>query len=61
MLAEGDISWRKNMQTLVASPTMEVEFIACFKASNRIWLQNFVTRLRILGGVERLLKIHCDN
>ncbi|KAL6335699.1 hypothetical protein AAG906_032893 [Vitis piasezkii] len=31
-------------QTLIASSTMEVEFIACYKASNHgIWLRNFVT------------------
>ena len=41
---------------------MEVEFIACFEASNhRIWLQNFVTRLHILSGIEIPLKIYCDN
>ena len=41
---------------------MEAEFIACFEASNHgMWLRNFVTRLCILGGIERLLKIYCDN
>ena len=41
---------------------MEVEFIACFEASNHgIWLQNFITSLRILGGIERPLKIYCNN
>ena len=40
---------------------MEVEFIVCFEASNHgIWLQGFVTRLRILSGIERLLKIYYD-
>ena len=41
---------------------MEAEFIACFEASNHvIWLRNFVNRLRILGGIERPLKIYGDN
>ena len=41
---------------------MEVEFIACFEAfSHGIWLQNFVTKLSILGGIERPLKIYCEN
>ena len=50
------------MQTLVTSSTMDVEFIACFKASNHgIWMGNFVTRLLILGCIERPLKIYCAN
>ena len=41
---------------------MKAEFIACFEASNHgTWLRNFVTRLRILGGIEIPLKIYCDN
>ena len=59
MLASGAISTK---QTLVASSTIEAKFIACFEASNHgICLQNFVTILRILGGIERPLKIYCDN
>ena len=47
-------------QTLIASSTMAVEFIACYEASNHgIWLQNFVTRLRIVEGIS--LKIYHDN
>ena len=41
---------------------MVVEFIACFEASNHgIWLRNFVTGLRVVDGIERPLKIYCDN
>ena len=49
-------------QTLIASSIMAAEFIACYEASNHgIWLRNFVTGLRILNGVERPLKMFCDN
>ncbi|KAH9656751.1 hypothetical protein KPL70_022797 [Citrus sinensis] len=62
MLAGGAISWRSAKQTLVASSTMAAEFVACYEASNQgIWLRNFVTGLRILEGVEKPLKIFCDN
>ena len=62
MLAEGAISWRSTNQTLITSSPMEAEFIACFEASNHgIWLQNVVTRLRILSGIEIPLKIYCQN
>ena len=41
---------------------MAAEFLASYEASNHgIWLQNFVTGLRILDKVERPLKLFCDN
>ena len=41
---------------------MAIEFIACFEASNHgIWLRNFVTSLHVVDGIERPLKIYCDN
>ncbi|KAL1204410.1 Retrovirus-related Pol polyprotein from transposon TNT 1-94 [Cardamine amara subsp. amara] len=62
MLAEGAISWQSAKKNLVTSSTMEAEYIACQQASNQaIWLQNFVTGLHIVPGVERPLKIFCDN
>ncbi|RVW72199.1 Retrovirus-related Pol polyprotein from transposon TNT 1-94 [Vitis vinifera] len=62
MLAGGAISWKSVKQTLIASSTMEVEFIACYEASNHgIWLRNFVTQLRIVDGIEKPLRINCDN
>nr|CAN75475.1 hypothetical protein VITISV_006889 [Vitis vinifera] len=62
MLAGGAISWKSVKQTLIASFTMEAEFIACYEASNHgIWLWNFVTQLRIVDGIEKPLRINCDN
>ena len=62
MLARGAIYWKSTKQTLVVSSTMEAKFIAYFEASNHgIWLRNFVTRLRIFGGIERPLNIYYDN
>ena len=41
---------------------MATEFVACYEASNHgIWLQNFVTGLRVMDGIERPLKLFCDN
>ena len=62
MLVGGAISWKSTKQTLVVSSTMDAEFIACFEASNHgIWLRNFVTSLSVVDGIERPLKIYCDN
>ena len=62
LLVGGSISWKSVKQSIVASSTMETVFVACYEASNHgIWLRNFVTRLRILDGIERPLKLFCDN
>ena len=61
-LARGAISWKSVKQTLISSSTIETEFIACFEASNHeIWLQNIIKGLRVVNGIERLLRIYCDN
>jgi len=62
MLASGVISWCSNKQTLTTSSIMVAKFVACYEASNHgIWLRNFVTGLRIVEGIERSLKLYCDN
>ena len=41
---------------------MEAEFIACYEASNYgIWLRNFITKLHIVDGIEKPLRINYDN
>ena len=62
MPAKGVISWRSAKQTLIASSTMVEEFMPSYEASNYgIWLQNFVTGLLVVKGIERPLKLYCDN
>ena len=62
MLARGVILWKSVKQSLIASSTMEEKFIACYEASNQaIWLRNFITRLHIVDGINRPLKIDYDN
>ena len=62
LLVGGAISWKSVKQSIVASFTMAAEFVACYEASNHgIWLRNFVTELYIMDGIERPLKLFCDN
>ena len=62
MLSGGAISWRSAQHTLIASSTTTGEFVACYEASNHgIWLLNFVTGLHVVKGIERPLKLYCDN
>ncbi|KAL7147870.1 hypothetical protein ABFS83_06G138200 [Erythranthe nasuta] len=43
LLAGGAISWNSEKQSIIASSTMEVEFVACFETlSHALWLQNFI-------------------
>ena len=62
LLVEGVISWRSVKQTLVASSTMEVEFVSCFEAtSNAIWLRSFILGLQVVDSISKPLRIYCDN
>ncbi|WJX19405.1 hypothetical protein P8452_09107 [Trifolium repens] len=62
MLAGGAISWRSTKQTLVATSTMEAEFVSCFEAtSHGVWLKSFISGLRIMDSISRPLKVFCDN
>ena len=62
MFIDGTVSWRSAKQTLIATSTMEVEFVSCFEAtSHAVWLKSFISGLRIMDQISRLLRIYCDN
>lgn len=62
LLAKGAISWKSAKQALIASSAMATEFIACYEVFNhRTWLRNFIIELCIIDGIERPLKLFCDN
>nr|KYP32433.1 Retrovirus-related Pol polyprotein from transposon TNT 1-94 [Cajanus cajan] len=61
-LAGGAISWKSAKQTVVASSTMEAEFVACFKVTIQAnWLRNFISGLGIVDSIAKPLKMYCDN
>lgn len=62
MLAGGEISLKYIKQSIIASSTMEAEFIAYFESSsNALWLQNFSLGLCIDDSFAKPLRIYCDN
>ena len=62
LLAGGSISWKSAKQALITSSTMAAEYIACYEASNHgKWLKKFVINLKVVQGIERPLKLYCDN
>ena len=41
---------------------MEAEFVACFEATvHGLWLQNFISGLRIVYSISKPLRIYYDN
>jgi hypothetical protein len=41
---------------------MYVEFIACYEALGQdTWLKNFISDLRVIDSISKLLTIYCDN
>ena len=61
-LTGGAILWKSVKQIIIASSTMEAEFVACFEATvHGLWLQNFISGLGIVDSVSKPLRIYCDN
>ena len=62
LLAEGAISWKSVKQSVIATSTMEVEFMTCFEATvHGLWLHNFILILGIVDIIGKSLKIYSDN
>jgi hypothetical protein len=61
-LAGGAISWKSSKQTIVASSTMQAEFIACYEATGQaVWLKNFIPGLKVVDSISKPLLLYCDN
>jgi hypothetical protein len=62
LLAGGAISWKSSKQTIVATSTIEAEFIACYEATTQaLWLRNFIGGLKVVDSIARSIKIFCNN
>lgn len=62
MLAGGAISWKSVKQTLLASFTMQAEFVTCYGATiQAIWLRTFISGLKVVNSISRPINIYCDN
>ena len=62
IMADGAVSWRSVKQTLIATSTMEAEFISCFEATSQgVWLKSFIYGLRVMDSISSPMKILYDN
>jgi len=62
MLDKGAISWKSAKESIIATSTMEAEFVACFEATvHALWLRNFILGFNVVDNIARPLRIYCDN
>ncbi|KAL1200755.1 Retrovirus-related Pol polyprotein from transposon TNT 1-94 [Cardamine amara subsp. amara] len=62
LLARGAVSWKSAKQSVIATSTMEAEFVACFEATvHALWLRNFISGLGIVDSIAKPLRMYCDN
>ncbi|KAL0386465.1 UNVERIFIED_CONTAM: Secreted RxLR effector protein [Sesamum latifolium] len=61
IIVSGAVSWRSAKQILIATSTMEAEFVSCFEAtSHGVWLKSFISSHR-MDSISRPLRIYSDN
>ncbi|XP_060215360.1 secreted RxLR effector protein 161-like [Lycium barbarum] len=62
LLAKGAISWKSAKQSVIATSTMEAEFVACFEATiHELWPRNFISGLGVVDTITKPLKIYCSS
>ncbi|GAV81645.1 hypothetical protein CFOL_v3_25099 [Cephalotus follicularis] len=62
MMAGRAVSWKSEKQTLIASSTMQVEFVACYGAVTQVvWFRNFMRTFTIVDFVSRLIQLYSHN
>ncbi|KAK9017626.1 hypothetical protein V6N11_080102 [Hibiscus sabdariffa] len=62
IVQEDEENAQSGKQSVIATSTMEVEFVACFEATvQSLWLCNFVDGLGIIDTIAKPMRIYCDN
>ncbi|XP_057990617.1 secreted RxLR effector protein 161-like [Hevea brasiliensis] len=62
MMSGGAVSWKSAKQTLIATSTMEAEYVACYEATcQAIWLKKLISSMLVVESISRSLTIYCDN
>ncbi|GAV75190.1 hypothetical protein CFOL_v3_18669 [Cephalotus follicularis] len=62
MMTGGAVSWKSAKQMLIASSTMQAEFVACYGAATQaIWFRNFMRIFIVVDFVSRPIRLYCDN
>ena len=60
-LGGGVVAWKSSKQTLIATSTMEAEFIALDSVGKEVeWLRNFLSRIPLGMQLTPSMSMHCD-
>ncbi|XP_050945135.1 secreted RxLR effector protein 161-like [Cucumis melo] len=58
----GVVVWRSIKQGCIADSTMEVEYVAAWKAAKEVvWLRNVLTNLEVVPNMSKPITLYCDN
>nr|KYP60425.1 Retrovirus-related Pol polyprotein from transposon TNT 1-94 [Cajanus cajan] len=62
MMVGEAISWKSVKQTLIATSTIEIEYVSCYNVTcQAVWLKNLISNFHIVESISRPLVIYCDN
>ncbi|GJZ40700.1 hypothetical protein Tco_0587586 [Tanacetum coccineum] len=62
VLYRGDVDWKRTKQSIFATSSTDVEYIAAFDASKEaVWIRKFISGLGVVPTIEEPINMYCDN
>nr|GEY76312.1 retrotransposon protein, putative, Ty1-copia subclass [Tanacetum cinerariifolium] len=62
VLNGGAVDWKSAKQSIFATSSAEVEYIAAFNASKEaVWVRKFISGLGVVPTIEEPISMYCDN
>nr|GEY29101.1 retrovirus-related Pol polyprotein from transposon TNT 1-94 [Tanacetum cinerariifolium] len=62
ILNGGAVDWKSAKQSIFATSSAEVEYIAAFDASKKaVWVRKFISGLGVVPTIEKPISMYCDN
>ncbi|GKD37758.1 hypothetical protein Tco_1257965, partial [Tanacetum coccineum] len=62
VLYRGDVDWKRTKQSIFATSSTDVEYIAAFDALKKaVWIRKFISGLGVVPTIEEPINMYCDN
>ncbi|GJR90206.1 retrotransposon protein, putative, ty1-copia subclass [Tanacetum coccineum] len=62
VLNGGVVDWKSTKQTIFATSSTDVEYIAAFDAlKEAVWIRKFISRLGVVPTIKEPINMYCDN
>ncbi|GJS50742.1 retrotransposon protein, putative, ty1-copia subclass [Tanacetum coccineum] len=62
VLNGGVVDWKSTKQSISATSSIDVEYIAAFDASKEaVWIRKFISGLNVVPTIEEPITMYCDN